>query len=322
MILRNASFSSGAVACYTNAISNPKSTVTGGSIWLSFVRVLLAWSTLFRRQFAYGTTFSRHGLSTSNQRGLFYAFQVRLCRFKIFGWLHGHFSSYHGLRALQALWGHHWRGSRIVVYCDNLSVVMSMNSGRVFDKLLATCLQEIWFLAAVNEFEMRVAIFLHQRTVGPTYSVVGIWIRHISRSFFLLIVILVCNPFQSQQTCFSYGIISNSFFLCLRRYVTIQVTKGFKEDLPSSLRWGQSQESQNSVESVSLFLFLLRFYSSSSVLRGSLLVLSVPYSFHDYSVGAQLSQWCQVPSCFYGFRLPFLRGTWTQVNSPWTGMFG
>ena len=53
------------------------------------------------------------------------------------------------------LWGHHWRGSRIVVYCDNLSVVTSMNSGRVFDTLLAACLREIWFLAAVNEFEIR-----------------------------------------------------------------------------------------------------------------------------------------------------------------------
>ena len=38
---------------------------------------------------------------------------------------------------------------------ENLSIVMSMNSERIFDKLLATCSREIWFLAAINEFELR-----------------------------------------------------------------------------------------------------------------------------------------------------------------------
>ena len=32
-------------------------------------------------------------------------------------------------------------------------MVSSLNSGRVQDKLLGTCLREIWFLAAINEFE-------------------------------------------------------------------------------------------------------------------------------------------------------------------------
>ena len=53
------------------------------------------------------------------------------------------------------LWGRHWRGLRIFVYCDNSAVVSSLNSGRVQDKLLASCLREIWFLAAINEFELR-----------------------------------------------------------------------------------------------------------------------------------------------------------------------
>ena len=44
----------------------------------------------------------------------------------------------------------------IMVYCDNLSVVNALNSGHVRDKLLATCLLEIWFIAAVHEFEIRV----------------------------------------------------------------------------------------------------------------------------------------------------------------------
>lgn len=42
-----------------------------------------------------------------------------------------------------------------MVHCDNFSVVSSLNSGRVRDKFLAVCLREIWFLAAVHEFELR-----------------------------------------------------------------------------------------------------------------------------------------------------------------------
>ena len=53
------------------------------------------------------------------------------------------------------LWGRHWRGLHIFVYCDNSAVVSSLNSGRVQDKLLASCLHEIWFLAAIKEFELR-----------------------------------------------------------------------------------------------------------------------------------------------------------------------
>ena len=53
------------------------------------------------------------------------------------------------------LWGRQYRGLRIMVYCDNVSVVSSLNSGRVQDKLLAVCLREIWFLAALYEFEIR-----------------------------------------------------------------------------------------------------------------------------------------------------------------------
>ena len=70
------------------------------------------------------------------------------------------FTAIHHLEALAIviafrLWGCHWRGLRILVYCDNFSVGSSLNSGRVEDKLLASCLREIWFLAAVNEFEIR-----------------------------------------------------------------------------------------------------------------------------------------------------------------------
>ena len=70
------------------------------------------------------------------------------------------FTAIHLLEALAIvialrLWGRYWRGLRIMVHCDNFSVVSSLNSGRVQDKLLAACLREIWFLAAVHEFEIR-----------------------------------------------------------------------------------------------------------------------------------------------------------------------
>ena len=70
------------------------------------------------------------------------------------------FTAIHLLEALPIvialrLWGHLWRGRRIMVHCDNFSVVSSLNSGRVRDKLLAVFLREIWFLAAVHEFELR-----------------------------------------------------------------------------------------------------------------------------------------------------------------------
>lgn len=70
------------------------------------------------------------------------------------------FTAIHLLEALAIvialrLWGHLWHGRRIMVHCDNFSVISSLNSGRVRDKLLAVCLQEIWFLAAVHKFEIR-----------------------------------------------------------------------------------------------------------------------------------------------------------------------
>ena len=70
------------------------------------------------------------------------------------------FTAIHLLEALAIvialrLWGHLWRGRRLMVHCDNFSVVSSLNSSRVRDKLLAVCLREIWFLAEVHEFEIR-----------------------------------------------------------------------------------------------------------------------------------------------------------------------
>ena len=53
------------------------------------------------------------------------------------------------------LWGQHWRGRRIQLFCDNEAVVSVINSGRTRDAVLATCLREIWLQSAQGEFELR-----------------------------------------------------------------------------------------------------------------------------------------------------------------------
>lgn len=52
------------------------------------------------------------------------------------------------------LWGHLWTGHRIQFACDNIAVVQVINSGRARDKFLLSCLRELCFLCATNEFEI------------------------------------------------------------------------------------------------------------------------------------------------------------------------
>ena len=70
------------------------------------------------------------------------------------------FPSIHHLEVLAILlaarlWGSQWQGLRLLVYCDNVAGVSSLNSGHVQDTILAACLRELWFLAASHEFELR-----------------------------------------------------------------------------------------------------------------------------------------------------------------------
>ena len=53
------------------------------------------------------------------------------------------------------LWGQFFRGKRIKVYCDNISVCQVINSGKARCEILQNCLRELAFIAAVNEFEIR-----------------------------------------------------------------------------------------------------------------------------------------------------------------------
>ena len=47
------------------------------------------------------------------------------------------------------IWGQAWQNKRVRIYCDNHAVVDALNSGRARDTILATCVRNIWLLAAL-----------------------------------------------------------------------------------------------------------------------------------------------------------------------------
>ena len=53
------------------------------------------------------------------------------------------------------LWGKYFKGKRIVVYCDNLSVCQILNTGRSMSERLQEGLREVSYLTAVNECEVK-----------------------------------------------------------------------------------------------------------------------------------------------------------------------
>jgi hypothetical protein len=53
------------------------------------------------------------------------------------------------------IWGYLFRGQKIRIYCDNMSVVEVINSSKTKDAFMATCLRELWLVVAQNEFELR-----------------------------------------------------------------------------------------------------------------------------------------------------------------------
>jgi hypothetical protein len=57
------------------------------------------------------------------------------------------------------LWGAHFKHKRLVVNCDNLSVCIAVNQGKTKSQFYQSCLREICFLAATNEFEVRAEYF-------------------------------------------------------------------------------------------------------------------------------------------------------------------
>lgn len=53
------------------------------------------------------------------------------------------------------LWGTKLRGKRIIIKCDNQVTVTVINTGKSRNQFLQSCLREICFVAAINEFELR-----------------------------------------------------------------------------------------------------------------------------------------------------------------------
>ena len=52
-------------------------------------------------------------------------------------------------------WGNMCRNQRIVIYCDNLTSITVLNSGRTHDIFLQKCLREITYLCAILECEIK-----------------------------------------------------------------------------------------------------------------------------------------------------------------------
>ena len=53
------------------------------------------------------------------------------------------------------LWGQYFCQKRIQVFCDNLAVVLIINTGKSSCEILQMCLREMAFQAAIHQFEIR-----------------------------------------------------------------------------------------------------------------------------------------------------------------------
>ena len=53
-------------------------------------------------------------------------------------------------------WVRHWQHGRVVLYCDNLTVVHVVETNRTRDTFLALCLHNIWLLAALHNVEIEI----------------------------------------------------------------------------------------------------------------------------------------------------------------------
>ena len=53
------------------------------------------------------------------------------------------------------LWGHLWKGKKLVLNCDNKSSVIVLNSGSSRDSFAQSCLREVCFFAAIHQFQIK-----------------------------------------------------------------------------------------------------------------------------------------------------------------------
>ena len=54
------------------------------------------------------------------------------------------------------VWGRFWEHSAITIFCDNMSVVQVVGSGKTRVKFLALCIRNIWLLAAYHDIDLEV----------------------------------------------------------------------------------------------------------------------------------------------------------------------
>ena len=55
------------------------------------------------------------------------------------------------------VWGSNFSGKKIVINCDNLVTVRVINTGPSRNQFLQSCLREICFIAAINNFDIKVS---------------------------------------------------------------------------------------------------------------------------------------------------------------------
>ena len=60
---------------------------------------------------------------------------------------------------------HFWKGSRVLVKCDNDAVVKVLNAGRARDPYLGACARNIWYMAALSDIDLQYVHVLGKNNV-------------------------------------------------------------------------------------------------------------------------------------------------------------
>ena len=55
-----------------------------------------------------------------------------------------------------SLWKHRLSGKAVVIHCDNMAVVCSLNSGRSWDPFVGTVARNIWLVTATYDIDLTV----------------------------------------------------------------------------------------------------------------------------------------------------------------------
>ena len=54
------------------------------------------------------------------------------------------------------LWGHYWEKSQVTIHCDNMAVVQVIQSGKTRNKVLGTCIRNLWLIAASRDIKIEI----------------------------------------------------------------------------------------------------------------------------------------------------------------------